>query len=137
MKKVIYTIAVFFIAVSVSVHGNETDSIENEMLDRPDSIALDMKDFKAMAQCVGIFKAFEEVAEGKNRFYVSHTMHNHGILARQQAESILGKQQIVTEYINYFALHTYEETMIHHKLGQSEIIHNKLDECLVLLGHLF
>jgi len=137
MKKMIYTLAFLFMAVSVSVHGKETDSLENETPEYTDNIALYMKDFKDMAQCVGIFKSFEEVAEGKNKFYVSHNMHNHGILARQQAEFILGKEQIVTEYINYFALHTYEETMVHNKLGQKEIIHKKLNDCLILLGHLF
>ena len=137
MKKLIYTITFLFMAVSVSVHGKETESFENETPEYTDNIAMYMKDFKDMAQCVGIFKTFEEVAEGKNKFYISHNMHNHGILARQQAEFILGKKQIVTEYINYFALYTYEETMIQEKLGQKEIIGKKLKECLLLLSHLF
>jgi len=137
MTKTIYLVSFFIIAVSISVHSKETDSIENETPEYTDNIALYMKDFKDMAQCVGIFKTFEEVAEGKNKFYISHNMHNHGILARQQAEFILGKEQIVTEYINYFALYTYEETMIQEKLGQKEIIGKKLKECLLLLSNLF
>jgi len=139
MKKIIYTLAFFFMAVSVSVsvHGRETDSPENETPEYTHNMAVDMTDFKDMAQCVGIFKSFEEVAEEKNKFYISHNMHNHGILARQQAEFILGKEQIVTEYINYFALHTYEETMVQEKLGQTKTILKKLNECLILLGNLF
>ena len=120
MKKIICLISFFFMTVSVSVHGKETDSYEIEIPQNVDSMALDMKDFKDMAQCVGVFKTFEEMYEAKNKFYKSHTMHKDGILARQQAESILGKEQIVTEYINYFALYTYEEMMIQHKLEQSE-----------------